>query len=267
MRAPKGSFWDITVRNCVVVNSAPSQGVINVAGYKGTKAVIENNLVVNNTGSGIYAMGQFHGKDNFPSYEINNNTVLFTWKYDAVVSSYSGSSLKIDDDVLVSAKNNVFSFADRVGILKKGAEPLLMLDNLIVGNAGCDYYEATEDMRIATADILDEAENMHDDSDEFCEEPIKPAVGQKFMNLYGSRVLVDRNAAEADIKAVKSKANALRGMLGLPLQAGNVPGVEGDIWLPFLELDNAIKAGLTQYHDKYGCTKPSAVAVVPPVEK
>jgi hypothetical protein len=267
MRAPAGSHWDITVRNCVVVNSAPTQGVINVAGYKGSKVVIENNLTVNNTGVGIYAMGQYHGKDDFPVYEINNNTVLFTWKYDAVASSFSGSSLKIDDDVLVTAKNNVFGFSDRVGILKKGAEPLLMVDNLIVGNVGCDYYEETEDMRMSVASIEDEAENLHDDSEGFSEDPIKPDVGEKYMALFGSRVLVDRNAAEADIKAESSNANALRGMLGLPLQAGTVAGVEGDVWLPFLELEDAVKAGLTKYHGKYGCAKPKAVAVTPPVKK
>ena len=258
MQNTKDPFWDITVRNCAVINSAPTQGVINVGGCQNTKVTIENNLLVNNTGSGIYAMGQFHGKDGFPVYEINNNTVLFTWKYDAMAQSFSGSSLKIDDDVIVNARNNVFAFADRMGILKKGAEPLLMLDNLVVGNVGCDYYEATEDMKMAIADVLDEAENLHEDSDEFCEEPIKPPVGEKYMNLYGSRVLIDRNAVEADIQAEKSNANALRGMLGLPLKAADIKGVEGDVWLPRLALENGMKSGVSKYHSKYGCVKPAA---------
>ena len=255
VRAPKGSHWKVTVQNCAVVNSAPTQGVISVMGYQHSKIVIRNNLTINNTGVGIYAMGGYHGSDGFPEFLIENNTVLFTWKYDAFASSFSGSSLKIDDDVLVTAKGNVFAFADRVGILKKGKEPFKWLNNFVVGNVGADYYEAPEDAKIAFADIEDEAEYIHEDSDGFETGEIKVPLPERFKKLYGSRVLIDRNAVEADIKAEKSAANAVRGMLGLPLQAAAIKGVEGDVWLPYLDVDEALKAGMSQYNG-FGCSKP-----------
>ena len=255
MRAPKGSFWKVTVQNCAVVNSAPTQGVIAVAGYMGGKIFIRNNLVINNTGVGIYARASYSGSANQPEFFIENNTVLFTWKYDPVASSFSGSSLKIDDDVLVTAKNNVFAFADRVGILKKGQEPLKWLNNLVVGNVGADYYEASGDAKIAYADIEDEAEYLHDDSEGFASGKITVPLGEKFKKLYGSRVLIDRNAMEADIKAEKTNANALRSMLGLPLQAADIKGVEGNVWLPYLPVDEALQAGMKKYSG-YGCEKP-----------
>ena len=255
MRAPNDAFWKVTVQNCLVVNSAPTQGVISVAGYMGSKIFIRNNAIINNTGVGIYAMASYSGSADQPEFFIEENTVLFTWKYDAFASSFSGSSLKIDDDVLVTAKKNVFAFADRVGILKKGQEPLKWLDNFVVGNVGADYYEAAGDAKIAYSAIEDEAEYLHDDSEGFATGKITVPVSENFKKLYGSRVLIDRNAVEADIKAEKSNANALRGILGLPLQAADIKGVEGDVWLPYLAVDEAIKAATNKYNG-YGCQKP-----------
>ena len=61
---------------------------------------------------------------------------------------------------------------------------------------------------------------------------------------------------EADIKATNSGANALRGMLGLPLQAGAIKGVEGDVWLNRISIDDAIKAATASYKAKVGASTP-----------
>jgi len=110
--------WNIEVKNCVLLNSAPTQGVLTVSGYKGSKIKITNNLVMNNTGTAIYAGSLWNGSDQkaAPQFTIAHNTVLFTEKYDAYSQSFSGNSLKTDSTVVVSLENNVLAFADRNGI-------------------------------------------------------------------------------------------------------------------------------------------------------
>lgn len=250
----KGAHWEVTVKNNIVMNSAPTQGALKVAGYKNSIITIENNLVINNTGTGIYAGTLFAGSSNYPKFTIRNNTVLFTWKYDAYAQSFSGNSLKIDDSTLVTATGNVFGFADRNGIQKSGSLPLLLKDNLIVGNVATDYWETNGDAKIALEDIEDEAEYLHEDSEGNVGGKIKLPISQDWLNKYGARVLIDRNVAEAKIHAEKTRANALRSMLGLPLQAKSI-NVGGDVWLPLMTLDDAIKAGQKRY-GKYGCQMP-----------
>jgi hypothetical protein len=252
----KGAHWDVTVQNCIVLNSAPTQGAFQVSGYKGSKITIRNNAVINNTGTGIYAGTMYHGKDDFPTFLIENNTVLFSWKYDAIAQSFSGNSMKFDDDVLATVQNNVLAFADRYGVQKGGEEPLLLKNNIIVGNLAADYWETSGDAKIALDDIEDEAEYLHEDSGDNVALNIKIPVSTQWAKNYGARVIVDRNKMEADIKATNSGANALRGMLGLPLQAGAIKGVEGDVWLNRISIDDAIKAATTSYKAKVGSSTP-----------
>lgn len=252
-----GAHWDILVQNNLILNSAPTQGVLTVSGYKGTKVTIRNNAVINNTGSGIYAGSNYaNADDGSPTFVIENNTVLFTWKYDALASSFSGNALKVDDFTRVTANNNVLAFADRHGIQKHGKLPLLLKNNLIVGSLTADYYETSGDMRLALDDIEDEAEHLHEDSSDNVSTTIKIPVSEQWAKTYAARVIVDRNKVEADIKASNSGANALRSMLGLPLQAGTVASVEGDVWLNELSVDDAIKAAARPYEGKYGSSTP-----------
>ncbi|MBL8949892.1 MAG: hypothetical protein JNK82_03885 [Myxococcaceae bacterium] len=48
-------------------------------------------------------------------------------------------------------------------------------------------------------------------------------------------------------------------MLGLPLQA-NAVAVDTDVWLPRLELDEALPVGLAHVAGRYGCERPAAGA-------
>lgn len=249
----KAAHWEITVKNNIVMNSAPTQGALAVAGYRGSIITIENNIVINNTGSGIYAGTMYHGSDPGPQFTLKNNTVLFTWKYDAYAQSFSGNSLKIDDDAVVTATNNVFGFADRNGIHKSGNEKILLKDNAIFGNVGTDFWETSGDQRIALDDLEDESETLHEDSGGNVGELVKVPVSEDFLKKYGARVLIDRNAVEADIKAETTKANALRSILGLPLQAKDI-NVGGDVWLPRMAVSDALAVGKKKLKDKYGAS-------------
>lgn len=248
----EGAHWDVTVQNCVVINTAPSQGALSVSGYKNAKINIRNNIVANNTGTGIFVGTKYRPrtKEDLPEFLVENNTVLFTWKYDASAQSYSGNSIKFDPDTFAILRNNVFGFADRFGIQNAGKASVLLSENIIVGNVDADYLEF--DTRIQLEDIEDEAEYIHEDSEENISEVIPVPVSEEWLKFYGSRILIDRNAAEADIQAQQSAANDIRSMLGLPLQAGTVKGVDSPVWLNRISLDDALKTGAEHYLEQYG---------------
>jgi len=249
--------WDIAVRNCVVVNSAPTQGALTVSGYQGSTVTIENNLVINNTGTGIYAGSMWQGRDEAgaPRFTIRNNTVLFTEKYDAFAQSFSGNSLKVGGAVVAAVSNNVLAFADRNGVQKEGKWKLLLKDNLIVGNVQADYWEVSGDQKIELEAIEDEAEYLDEESTGNVATKIRVPVPEAWAKLYASRVLIDRNAAAADIKAQRTKANALRSILGLPLRADDLKA-DSPVWLPLMKVEDAIRAGADKYGGKYGSSMP-----------
>ena len=249
--------WEILVQNCVVMNSAPTQGALAVSGYENSTITIHNNLVINNTGTGIYAGSMWQGSDEkaAPKFTMTNNTVLFTEKYDAFAQSFSGNSFKNDGSAVATLANNVLAMADRNGIQKQGSWKLLLTDNIIIGNVQADYWETVGDQKIELEDLEDEAEYLHEDSSGNVATTIKVPVSEAWAALYAGRVLIDRNAAAADVKAQKTKINALRSMLGLPLRADDLK-MDTPVWLPMMKVEDAIKAGLQKYHGTYGCSKP-----------
>ena len=109
----------VTVENCAVFNCAPTHktGAIKVFCGKNGQASIRNNMAVNNTGAGICCLSSWHPKDGkgLPTFTIEHNTVLFTWKFDAL-STDSGSGLKLESGVIATVRNNVFAFGDAFGI-------------------------------------------------------------------------------------------------------------------------------------------------------
>lgn len=247
--------FDVTVRNCVIMNTAPTQGALTVRGGKNGKVAIINNLIINNTGVGIFLSSAFHGSERFPKFTVEKNTVFFTWKFDPIASAFSGVSLQMDADVDASVSNNVFGFADRIGIGKNGKQKMKLKDNIILTNLECDLYEAAFDARIMLDVIEDESSTLTPDSTGNTADKIKVPVSAAWAKNWGSRVIVDRNAKEADLKVQESRANDLRAMLGLPLQAGVVKGPESPIWLNRMQISDAIAAGSTQYNGN-GCSLP-----------
>ena len=247
--------WKITVRNNIVMNAAPTQGAFSVSGHKGSEILIENNAVINCTGTGIYAGTMFHGSDNFPKFTVKNNTVLFAWKYDAYVQSFSGNAFKTDASTVGTAENNVFAFADRFGVLKNGKEMWSIQNNVIGYNIEADYYEASGDAKIKLADLEDEAEWL-DESEGNVSMKLKIPVSDKWKKGYGQRVLINRNAVEADIKPQQTAANEVRSILGLPLRADDIKA-DSPVWLHEMSLEDAIKVATTpQAGGKYGSKAP-----------
>jgi len=248
--------WDITVQNNIIMNSAPTMGALSVSGYKKSKVTIRNNLVINNTGTGIYVGSKFAGSKYDPAgpeFLIENNTVLFTWKHDPVAQSFSGNAMDFDQSVRATVRKNVLAYADRHIIYNPRSTTVLLQGNIMSGHVDTVYLEF--DTKITLEDIEDEPDYIHEDSEGNEAKPVKVPIDSEWLKLYGSRVLVDRNAAEADIKASATRANELRSILGLPLQAGKVSFPQSPVWLPRLSVEEAVKAGSQPYHGA-GCQKP-----------
>ena len=248
----RGPRWNIVVKNNIVMNVYGNGGALSVSGYKGTKVLIDNNLVIQTSGAGLFCGSKFAGSDSLPEFTVTNNTVLFTWD-----SGFSqGSNFGLDSSTTVSLQNNVFGFSDFYAIENgRNAKNILLANNLITGAGKADYLEF--DTKMDVENMLDEAENLHDDSDENITAAIKIPVSKEFALLYGSRVVVDRNKAEAGVAASNSGANELRSMLGLPLQAGSVEWPTTPVYINAISIDDAIAAGSKKYQEKYGCSKPA----------
>lgn len=255
-----GKFCGATVQNCVVLNCAveSADGAISVGGGKASQILIRNNLVVNNTGNGIYPMSLFKPTSKTPKWEdhptatVEGNTVLFCWK-PGPIDEYSGSGLRIDAGMTVVAKNNVFAFNDVFAVDNIIKGRLTLIDNLVTANRKADYRDFNTQMKISAVD--DEAENLGKDSKGNVNQAITVPVPADWSALYAARPETSRAEVDAQVKADNSSVNALRGMLGLPLQGGAVADGSA-LWLHRIPLDGAIKAGLAKYAEKYGCAKP-----------
>lgn len=241
-----------TISNNVVMNTAPTGGAISAWGHQAGTLTIKNNLVINNTGEGIFAYSKWKSNKDQPQFIIENNTVLFSWKHDPI-ATYGGNGLKMDQELKLTASNNVFAFGDYGGVDNiKVAKKITLKDNLFTGNRLYDYREFNTSVKVS--EFEDEADQLEASTGNLTAE-IKVPVGDAFARLYAGRKEVSRAAVDAKAKASNNGANALRGMLGLPLQAGAVAD-DAEVWLPRLGMDDAIKAGTTKYEGKYGCQKP-----------
>lgn len=247
---------EATVRNCVVMNCAPTQGALSVWGSQGSKQLIENNLCINNTGVGLYAHTGYHArkKGDVTEFVIKDNTVVFTSKFDSY-GGIGGHAFQLDGATKVVATNNVFAFSDACGVYnpsKSSVKELTLAKNWVVGNLKGDMTEF--DTLIDVDAWEDDSDELSDDSEDNIGEDLKLPVSKEFMKLHLSRVIIDRNKKEEGMSATKSKANEARKMLGLPLQAGALK-VDSDVWLPRIKVDDALKAGLANYKG-HGCSKP-----------
>ncbi len=245
-------FMNITVQNCVVMNTAPTEGAISVRVFKGGKALIQNNFCINNTGYGIQARTGYMGSDEalVPKFFIKHNTILFTWKHDAV-ASYGGSALALDKDLVVVAENNVFGFAHMGGVYSKGTT-LTLNNNLFTGNSKYDYKEINSEMRVD--DILDESEKLDQYSQGNESLLIKIPVDERWAEIYANRVEISRAEVDAAVSVSNSGANQLRSMLGLNVQGSSVK-MDAEIFLPLITIDEALPAGLMPWNGK-GCSIP-----------
>ena len=245
-------FMNVTVQNCVVMNTAPTEGALSVRIFKGGKGLIQNNFCINNTGYGIHIRTGYMGTDAqfIPSFIVRNNTSLFNWKHDAI-ASYGGDAMCVDQNLTATIENNVFGFGHMGGVYSKGAK-MIMNNNLFTGNSKYDYKEINDKMKVE--DILDESVHLDQYSQGNESALIQISVAERWAQIYGERVEVSREEVDASVHASNSGANQLRSMLGLNLQAGSV-STDAEIFLPLITIDEALPAGLLPWNGK-GCTKP-----------
>ncbi|MBK8699178.1 MAG: right-handed parallel beta-helix repeat-containing protein [Saprospiraceae bacterium] len=248
-----GSETRVIIRNCVVTNTAPTQGAIDVQVGKDGAAKIENNLIVNNTGEGIMCKSNHHGKTGLPAYEVKNNTILFTWKYDAI-SSFGGNSLMFDNALSLVAENNVFGFSDFGGVNNiKQCKTVTLKNNLFVGHKKYDYQEFGTGLKLD--EMEDYANYLTRESSNNHSQEIALNINKEWAEKYFGRKEISRAEVDAAAKVSNSGANQLRAMFGLPLQASYV-AKDADIWLHRMTLDDAIRLGLNTYGNQLGCSKP-----------
>ncbi len=245
-------YTHVTVKNCVIMNTAPTEGALSIRIFHGAKGIVQNNLCINNTGYGIHIRSGYTGSDPVlvPKFHVSNNTSLFNWKHDAV-ASYGGDALAVDKYLTATIENNVFGFGHMGGVYNKGSK-ILLNNNLFTGNSKYDYKEINDMMNVKY--LLDESSLLDQNSDGNQATLIQIPVAERWAKVYGSRVEITRESVDASVHASNSGANQLRSMLGLNLQAAGT-SVDAEIFLPKLEVDEALPAGGLPWEGK-GCQRP-----------
>ena len=246
-------FTNVTVKNCVIMNTAPTEGALSVRIFHAATGIIQNNLCINNTGYGIQIRSGYTGSDPkmVPNFIVSNNTSMFNWKHDAV-ASYGGDALTIEKYLTATIQNNVFGFGHMGGVYNKGAK-VIMNNNLFTGNSKYDYREINDKMSVEY--ILDESTFLDQYSEGNKAMLIKIPVGEEWANKYASRVEITREEVDASVNASNSGINQLRSMLGLNIQAGGT-SLDAEIFLPKIEIEEALPVGGLPW-DGAGCQKPS----------
>jgi len=248
----RGIGADVTVKNCIIMNTAPTQGALDIQIGKDSKAVITNNLIVNNTGEGIMAKTNWHGNtsENYATYLIENNTILFSWKHDAI-ASYGGNSLMMDTSVNITANGNIFGFGDFGGVNNiKKCENLVLNNNNFFGHKKYDFFDISG---MNVNDMVDYADYLKSGEGNVSE-TINLPMNQKWAKLYATRKDISRASVDASSKVSNAAENQVRGILGLNKMGSSV-GTDASIWLHQMQVEDAIKLGLKQYNGK-GCQKP-----------
>lgn len=245
-------FTNVVVKNCVVMNTAPSEGALSVRIFQGAQAIIQNNLCVNNTGYGIHARTGYTGSnpDLVPQFIIQNNTSLFNWKHDPV-ASYGGYALALDQYLMATIENNVLGFGDQGGLLSAGAK-IVLNNNLFTGNRGIDYEERGAKMSVDY--ILDEAIYVDPFSNGNEATMIQIPIAERWANIYTNRVEITREQVDASVSVSNSWSNQVRSMFGLNLQGSSV-SIDAEIFLPLLLIEEALPVGFNPWNNK-GCQIP-----------
>lgn len=253
LRIRTGITSTVVVRNNLVVNTAPTQGAIALFPGAAAQVTVSNNIAVNNTGAGFHLGTNIAAlnKEDMPRYSFTNNISVFNEKHDAF-GSFGGSSIILESGTLVELRHNVFAFNDNYGIDNaKRADDLVIVDNVITGNAQADYLEF--DTKIGLRDMEDWAEFIDEGWDNVALD-LPFGISQAWGALYGARNVIDRNAAEAEVKVVDAWYNSVRSFFGWNL-VGTDLSVDSDVWLPRMSLEDAFAVAVL-VDGQYGVTRP-----------
>ena len=245
-------YTKVMVRNCVVMNTAPTEGAISVRVFKGGEGHILNNFTINNTGYGIHARTGYVGSDAhyIPKFQIKNNTSLFTWKHDPI-ASYGGDALALDKNLEAVVENNAFAYGHMGGIYSKGAK-IKLNNNVFSGNGKYDYREINDKM--AANDIVDEATYLDPDSFDNQGLLIQIPVAARWAEIYAGRDIISREAVDAAVSVPNTGANQLRSIFGLNQQGTGV-ATDAEVFLPRITIEEALPAGQFSWNGM-GCNIP-----------
>jgi hypothetical protein len=247
---------DVTIRDNIIMNSAPTQGALAVFASKETNVTITNNLIINNTGVGIFAGTRWHGKDakQAAKYNISNNSILFVWKYDAYVQGFSGQGIMGDASINLNASKNIFSFLDKEGVIVKGKFPVELKDNIFHQVLAGDYVELAGGGAMSADELEDAAEYLGENSEGNKRMSVKIPLSKDWLKVYASRVLIDRNKAESKVKAKNNDINAIRSMFGMNLQAEDLK-IDSPVWLHRMKIEDALNVAKDYVVNGYGASK------------
>lgn len=247
-----GQRTRVAVRNCVVMNTAPTQGAIDLQLNKGGSAIVENNLVINNTGEGIMCKTNWHSPDAPPRFLLRNNTILFSWKYDPI-GSFGGNAIMMDGNTVMTIEHNLLGFGDFGGVNNvKQCKALTLANNVFFGHKAYDYKEYNTKMGLA--DTEDYAQYLTPQSGgNTTATPLLP-IPKSWSEIYLSRRDISREEVDASVTVSNSGENQVRGILGLPLQ-GNAVKTDAEIFLPLLPLAD-LNLPAFQRHNGAGCQNP-----------
>ncbi|MEM7165767.1 MAG: hypothetical protein AAF581_09900, partial [Planctomycetota bacterium] len=200
----------------------------------------------------------FHPTDReqMPHFTFRSNTSVFNMKHSAG-ATFGGTALKLDAATRIEATGNLLAMNDYYGVDNASrSKEVILNNNLFVTNLRGDYLEF--DTIIGVADLEDEAELL-DEAEGNDVAEIRPRVSKEWAKKYMARNIVDRAAAEADVKVVESGVNQLRRILGLPVQGTSVGEYTG-VWLPRISLADALVTGSAPVAEKFGSRTPAPSA-------
>jgi hypothetical protein len=253
----------ITIRNCIVANCGPTgrRGALEVKGYENQLVTIRNNLVINNT-SGIACLAGYRPKtqEGLPRFVVENNTVLFTWKYDPI-ATHGGTGLVLEA-THCTARNNIFAYGDYHGVSNQNGakwQNLTLANNTFIGNLQGDYLEFATKLGVGAFE--DEAGCLTAESTGNSTLPVVANADPSWAAGYAAREVIDRKVAEADVTAKDTRANELRSMLGLPLDGGSIDA-KSAVWMHRFPLAFAVRIAL-QGQNGRGCQNPITPAAAP----
>lgn len=241
-------YTNVAVQNCVVMNTAPSEGALSVRVFQGGKGIIQNNLCINNTGYGIHARTGYTGSNPelTPQFVIRYNTSIFNWKHDAV-ASYGGYALALDQYLSATIENNVFAFGHLGGIYNKGSK-IVLNNNMFTGNKNNqDYNEKGANMSVDA--IIDEAMLVDFNSDGNEGSLLKIPIAERWAKIYAGRSELTREQVDASVTVSNSWSNQVRSMFGLNLQGSDV-AMDAEVFLPKMTIDEAIPVGSQAWNGK-----------------
>lgn len=247
-----GQRTRVSIRNCVVMNTAPTQGAIDVQLGKAGVGIIENNLILNNTGEGVFCKTNWHSPDAPPTFTVRNNTILFCWKHDPI-ATYGGNCVMMDGNTIMTIENNILGFGDFGGVNNvKQSKNLSLRNNVFFGHKKYDYKEYNT--ALSLRDMEDFAQFLSPQSGGNTTATPNLPIPKGWSEIYLSRRDISREEVDASVTVSNSAENQVRGILGLPLQGSTVK-TDADIFLPRLPLADLNPTAFQRLNGA-GCQNP-----------